>query len=40
MNRTSFNDDWRVRPKVNPFMELLGGGATAVGGRCGCRTTP
>ena len=27
MNRTSFNDDWRVRPKVNAFMELLGGGA-------------
>ena len=27
MNRTSFNDDWRVRPKVNAFLELLGGGA-------------
>ena len=27
MNRTSFNDDWRVRPKVNAFMELMGGGA-------------
>ena len=27
MNRTSFNDDWRVRPKVNAFMELVGGGA-------------
>jgi beta-galactosidase len=24
--RTSFNDDWRVRPKVNAFMELVGGG--------------
>ncbi len=29
--RTSFNDDWRFRPKVNAFMELLGGGAAAVG---------
>ena len=27
MIRTSFNDDWRVRPKVNHFMELVGGGA-------------
>ena len=27
MNRTSFNDDWRVRPKVSHFQELLGGGA-------------
>jgi beta-galactosidase len=27
VNRTSFNDDWRVRPKVNAFMELVGGGA-------------
>ena len=27
MNRTPFNDDWRVRPKVNAFMELVGGGA-------------
>ena len=25
--RTSFNDDWRVRPKVNAFAELMGGGA-------------
>jgi len=24
--RTSFNDGWRVRPKVNHFLELLGGG--------------
>ena len=27
MNRTSFNDDWQFRPKVNAFMELVGGGA-------------
>ena len=27
MIRTAFNDDWRVRPKVNPFMEMVGGGA-------------
>ena len=27
VNRTSFNDDWRVRPKVSHFQELLGGGA-------------
>ena len=27
MKRTSFNDDWRVRPKVSHFQELLGGGA-------------
>ena len=27
MKRTPFNDDWRVRPKVNAFMELVGGGA-------------
>jgi beta-galactosidase len=26
--RTSFNDDWRVRPKVSHFLELLGGGNT------------
>ena len=26
--RTSFNDDWRVRPKVSHFLELFGGGAT------------
>jgi beta-galactosidase len=26
--RTSFNDDWRFRPKVNAFMELLGGPST------------
>ncbi|MFV2176758.1 glycoside hydrolase family 2 TIM barrel-domain containing protein [Actinomadura sp. LOL_016] len=25
MIRTSFNDGWRVRPKVNPFAELMGG---------------
>jgi hypothetical protein len=24
--RNSFNDDWRVRPKMNHFLELLGGG--------------
>ena len=28
MIRTSFNDDWRVRPKVSHFLELLGGGGT------------
>jgi beta-galactosidase len=27
VNRTSFNDDWRVRPKVSHFLELLGGGS-------------
>jgi beta-galactosidase len=27
VNRTSFNDDWRVRPKVNLFMEMFGDGA-------------
>lgn len=27
MKRTSFNDDWRVRPKMSHFQELLGGGA-------------
>jgi hypothetical protein len=26
VKRTSFNDDWRVRPKVSHFQELLGGG--------------
>jgi beta-galactosidase len=26
VNRTSFNDGWRVRPKVSHFLELLGGG--------------
>jgi beta-galactosidase len=26
VKRTSFNDDWRVRPKVNLFMELFGSG--------------
>ncbi len=26
MNRTPFNDGWRVRPKANPFMEMFGGG--------------
>jgi len=26
MIRTSFNDDWQVRPKVNPFAELSGHG--------------
>lgn len=26
MKRTSFNDGWRVRPKVNLFLELFGGG--------------
>ena len=26
MNRTSFNDDWRVRPKANLFLEMFGGG--------------
>ena len=26
MIRTSFNDGWRVRPKVNLFMEMFGGG--------------
>ncbi|HEU5305949.1 MAG TPA: glycoside hydrolase family 2 TIM barrel-domain containing protein [Acidimicrobiia bacterium] len=25
MNRSSFNDDWRVRPKVSHFLELMGG---------------
>lgn len=24
MIRSSFNDDWQVRPKVNPFAELSG----------------
>ena len=32
MIRTSFNDDWRVRPKVSHFLELLGGGVDALGG--------
>jgi beta-galactosidase len=27
--RTSFNDDWRVRRKVSPFLELLGGSGEA-----------
>ena len=27
MIRTSFNDDWRVRPKVSHFLELFGGGS-------------
>lgn len=27
MKRTSWNDDWRVRPKVSHFQELLGGAA-------------
>ena len=26
MKRTPFNDDWRFRPKVNAFAELMGGG--------------
>jgi beta-galactosidase len=26
--RTSFNDDWRFRPKVNAFMGLIGGPST------------
>jgi beta-galactosidase len=25
VNRSSFNDDWRVRPKVSHFLELMGG---------------
>lgn len=27
MKRMSFNDDWRVRPKVSHFLELIGGSA-------------
>ena len=27
MNRTSFNHDWHVRPKVSHFLELIGGSA-------------
>jgi beta-galactosidase len=28
VRRTSFNDDWRVRPKLSPFLELFGGSGT------------
>ena len=39
MKRTSFNDDWRVRPKANLFMEMFGAGPGSRGRRCSCHTT-